>query len=270
MTLYYNIDSRFKWYDERLQSILKWTDDAPYIYEVYRASMKRAKELGHTIHLYGDGFAGLALEGYWDEYTSIDHKRFKLLDEVKIYVHEQNDLDCVTFDGDIILNSRLQIPEYNDVWFEYEETKKGIPWSDKVAFNYQIGNVYEEVLNVFKDCNTRRKFPYFNYDLEKAFNVGIIKFNSDKAKELLIKGFYDLKDFYLSQIESKFNLRQIGMLPSLMICQYNFFLLSEKNKLKVGYTQNFTSSSGSNDYIHYIGPTKYMDKCRAEVTKILL
>ena len=55
----------------------------------------------------------------------IDNIQFELLDDLKIWIHKNNDLDCVTFDGDIILTNKLKLPpNTDDAWFEYKETKK--------------------------------------------------------------------------------------------------------------------------------------------------
>ena len=76
-----------------------------YILTFYKLSMTRAKEFGHTISFYGCKYSIDFLKGYYDNCVDISNKKFELVDDLKLYVHETGDIDTITIDGDLILNN---------------------------------------------------------------------------------------------------------------------------------------------------------------------
>jgi len=262
MTLTYSFDNRMGWYDEESDMRTTWHTDKKYIYDMYKASMIRAKKYGYGIRFYGDSLSIKELDGYYDSCICIDNIQFELLDDLKIWIHKNNDLDCVTFDGDIILTNKLKLPpNTDDVWFEYKETKKGGPLSKK----FDMQNGYNTMLDIFKDADTEKYIPEFSYHNMVAWNVGFIKFNNQKTKDILLDGYYELKDFYLNKIDTSFEFRKKGMLPSLIVCQYHFGNLITYHKLKASALKSLNHKT----YDHWVGEIKFMEGCRDVVKSIL-
>ena len=90
--LFWSFDSRMNLYGA-----------TEYMYDLYRASMLRAKNLGYEINFYGDDVAINKFQGYVDHFYDITPIHFEIVDDLKLYIHTQHDLDCVTIDGDLIL-----------------------------------------------------------------------------------------------------------------------------------------------------------------------
>ena len=262
MILTYSFDSRMGLYDEESKNKSSWVSDKKYLYDMYKASMIRAKKYGYGINFYGDSDSIKNLEGYFDKSFCIDDINFDLVDDLKIWIHTQNDLDCVTFDGDIILSNKLNFEddENCDVWFENKETKKSV--LDKKWNTY---NGYASMLDIFKKHNTDKVVLNYSNTGGLACNVGIIKFNNLKTKKLLIDGYYELKKYYLETIEPIDNLRESNMIPSLIVCQYHFGNTINSNKL----TPNFLSNYNRDRYTHWVGEIKFHKTRKDEVYNIL-
>jgi len=170
--------------------------------------------------------------GWYDEDSDIRTKWHT--DKKYIYdmykasmIRANNDLDCITIDGDIILTDKLNMPpSTDDVWFEYKETKKNA--LDK---KFDIQNGYHTMIDIFKEADTQKYIPEFSYHNGVAWNVGFIKFNNQKTKDILLNGYYNLKNFYLTKIDNSFEFRKKGILPSLIVCQYHFGNLVTHHKL---------------------------------------
>lgn len=262
MTLTYSFDNRIGWYDEESDIRTKWHADKKYIYDMYKASMIRAKKYGYSISFYGDSFSIKQLKGYYDSCVCIDDVGdFQLLDDLKIWIHKNNNLDCITFDGDIILTNKLTLPPAtDDVWFEFKETKR-----QHLNKKFDHYNGYNTMLDIFKESDTKKYIPSFDYDNGIAWNVGFIKFNNQRAKDILLNGYYELRNFYLTQIDNSFEFRKKGLLPSLIVCQYHFGNLITKNKLNASCLKDYNNQS----YSHWVGEIKFMEGCREVVKSIL-
>jgi hypothetical protein len=124
--LFWSFDSRMNLYGA-----------TEYMYDLYRASMLRAKNLGYEINFYGDDVAINKFQGYVDNFYDITPIHFEIVDDLKLYIHTQNDLDCVTIDGDLILHERLMFPdpENNKLYFDFPETNKDILKEENNKYN---------------------------------------------------------------------------------------------------------------------------------------
>jgi len=261
MKLTYSFDNRMGWYDEDSDIRTKWHTDKKYIYDMYKASMIRAKKFEYEIVFYGDSLSIKELDGYYDSCICIDDIEFELLDDLKIWIHKNNDLDCITIDGDIILTDKLNMPpSTDDVWFEYKETKKNA--LDK---KFDIQNGYHTMIDIFKEADTQKYIPEFSYHNGVAWNVGFIKFNNQKTKDILLNGYYNLKNFYLTKIDNSFEFRKKGILPSLIVCQYHFGNLVTHHKLTASTLKDYNPKK----YSHWVGEIKFMEGCRDVVKSIL-
>ena len=251
MKLYYSFDKKINWHT-----------DYDYIYRMYRASMLSAKKHGHEIYFYGDSDSISKLYGSYDEFVCTDDVQFDLVDDLKIYIHTQEDLDCVTIDGDVFIG-RNGLPPMTDsmAWFEYKETKKqeinkkGIPY-----------NGYLPMLDVFDEFNTSDYIEDFIVDNLEACNVGVIKFNDENVKELFINSYFRFKDFFLKNIEPNYNFREQGMIPSLIVCQYYFASLATYYEIDIEFMYNHRRLY---PYRHFVGPNKFEDYAKNVIDDIL-
>jgi hypothetical protein len=262
MTLTYSFDSRMGLYDETSKTKTTCVSDLKYLYDMYKASMIRAREFGYKIKLYGDSITISNLKEYIDSSYCIDNIKFDLVDDLKIWIHTQNDLDCITFDGDIILTSRLDfMNDFGyDAIFENKETKKNV-----LNKEWDSYNGYVTMLEIFEKYNTDKLVKNYTNTNTFSCNVGVIKFNNQSTKDALISGYYEMKNHYLNNIEPIDNLRKKKLIPSLIICQYHFANTIESNKFNVG----FLSESNGHRYSHWVGGIKFYKVCIQEVYNIL-
>ncbi len=211
--------------------------DNDWVVIYYKAAMRRAKELGYTIKFYGCNFMYENLIDDIDEFVNIENEEFILTDDLKIFIHQKEGLDCVTIDGDIILESKLILPDDCDVLFETRllNTKNH-------KFNKYMG--------IFQKYNVPDNIKGFDYSGINAFNVGILKFNNLHTKQLLINRYYQFRKWYLETIEPTEKLTEWND-PSIIICEYYFARLIEKNNVSYKFCRDF------NDYTHYASELKF-------------
>lgn len=262
MILTYSFDSRMGLYDENSKTKTTTVSDLKYLYDMYKASMLRAKKFGYKIRFYGDTNSINTLEEYIDSSYCIDDLKFDLVDDLKIWIHTQNDLNCITFDGDIILNSQLDFMDNlnYDVIFENKETKKTV-----LNKEWDSYNGYTTMLDIFKKYDTDKIVSNYTNTNNTSCNVGVIKFNNQNTKDVLINGYYEMKEHYLKNIEPTNNLREKKLIPSLIVCQYHFGNKIESNKFNAG----FLSTLNKTRYSHWVGGIKFYEVCRNEVYNIL-
>jgi hypothetical protein len=214
--------------------------DNDWVVIYYKAAMRRARSLGYKIKFYGCNFMYENLIDDVDEFVNIEDEEFILTDDLKIFIHQKEDLDCVTIDGDIILESKLVLPEDCDVLFETKLLNSKNP-----KFN--------RYMNVFKKYNTSEYINSFDYDGLNACNVGVLKFNNLHTKNLLINRYYQFREWYLKTIEPTENLTQWND-PAIIICEYYFARLMDKNNISYKFCRDF------NDYTHYASELKFKQK----------
>ena len=220
-------------------------DKTDEVLELYKISMERAKSFGHTIKFYGCEYSLNYLKEYYDEFVNIDDINFDITDDLKIYIHSKEDINCITFDGDIILENKLHIDTSCDVLFEQiEEFETNLQYHEHVTF---------KMLDVFKKYKIDEKFKNFSFSPQYYFNVGVLKFKNQETKNLLIQSYYELKKYYLQNIEPYEKLIPQGLIVSIIICQYYFTNIIKVKNIKV----NFTKNNKQNKYIHYRGHLKF-------------
>ena len=250
VNLFWSFDSRMSKYPV-----------SEYQYDLYRASMVRAKSLGYEINFYGNNIAIEKLSSYIDNFYDITTKNFQIIDDLKLYIHTQHDLNCVTIDGDLILNERLKFidNETNKIFFDFPETDKDILKEEN-----NIYNGYGDLKRVLEKYNTKYYFPNINYKNDIACNTGIIKFNDQKIKELLIHEFNGLKNYYLNHIYpyANENFDTFNKIRFL-IAQYHFGCIVRNLEIPVGFLKEH------NDYNHFYGNKKYEDQNIEMVYNIL-
>jgi hypothetical protein len=234
--------------------------DKGYILDLYKSSMARAKSLGYNVNFYGDTDSINIFSGILDRAYDISHKEFLVVDDLKLYIHSQHNLDCVTIDGDLILEDELKFPDPNSnhVYFDFPETK-----NDILKEENNIYNGYGDLKMIFKKYNAMDYFPYFNYDNPFACNTGIIKFNDQETKNLFLSEFNKIQKFFAEKIqanEGDFNFKQIRFI----IAQYYYGCLIKNLKIPACFL------SGYNRYEHFYGNKKFESRTKHLVYKILM
>ncbi len=227
-------------------------DDNDWILLLFKASITRSKQLGYTIKLYGCNFAYDKLKDVIDEYVDITNEEFILTDDLKLYIHSKEDLDCITIDGDIILEHKLDLSKKCDIFFE----RKGQVKNSKSITKFQ------KYLNVFKKYDVESNINYFNYDVHYACNMGILKFNNQNIKDLFISSYYNFRKYYLDVIEPIENLTYKND-PAIIVCEYMFACIIEQTTTKVKFCKDF------NNYTHYMSNDKFTLKAWKHANDIL-
>lgn len=253
ISLFWSLDTRMNFYS-----------DAEYIVKLYKASMLRAKNLGYEINFYGDSTAISLFKNEIDTFYDISDYQFNVVDELKLYIHSQHDLSCVTIDGDLILKEPLKFPEAENthVYFEFPETK-----NDILQEKNNIFNGYGDLKRIFRKYNVKQEFKHFNYDNFFACNTGLIKFNNQTTKQLFISEFHKIKEFFNNNIKpveelnssNSFALKQIRFI----IAQYYFGCLAESLNIPILFLNNH------NSYDHFYGNKKFRLTTKDLVNNIL-
>lgn len=225
--------------------------DNEWVMNYFRASIKVSKKLGYKIKLYGCQYAYSFLNDLIDYYVDVTNENFILTDDLKMYIHSKEEMDCITIDGDIILGSPLYLPTDCDVLFE---TKLRVKRS-------KIKTKFNDYLEIFKKYPSEKLNNYFHFDGFYSCNVGLLKFNNQEVKNLLLKNYYDFREKYLQIIEPNENLIQKGD-PAIIVCEYNFACIIEKEKIDVKYCIEF------NNYRHYMSTDKLSEDFKKHIEKI--
>ena len=188
------------------------------------------------------------LKGYYEDSVSVEDIKFDITDDLKIYIHSKEPAGSITFDGDIILENKLEVDYNSDVVFETKEDF--VPdsiWQQESIF---------KIIDIFKKYKVDEVFENFSFEPQYLCNVGIIRFRTEKLKKLFVESYYELKDYYLKNIEPTEKLIPQGLIVSTVICQYCFTNICEKNNINYGFTLNYKN----NDYKHYYGHSKFHKK----------
>ncbi len=250
INLFWSYDSRMNLYH-----------DSGYMMDLYRSSMVRAKSLGYKINFYGDKNAIGYFSRIVDEFYDISDENFGVVDDLKLYIHSQQGLDCVTIDGDLILEERLQFSNFDSVhiYFDFPETKKDILKEEN-----NIYNGYGDLKRIFEKHRAKDYFPLFNYDNDFACNTGIIKFNNQVTKDLFLSEFKKIQTYFVQSIEplenSGFQMKQIRFI----LAQYYYGCLIKNLSIPTSFL------SGINRYEHFYGNKKFETRTKYLVYKILL
>lgn len=213
-------------------------NETDHVLKLYKISMERAKSLGHKIKFYGCDYSLNYLKDYYDVFANVENVEFEITDDLKIYVHTQEPAGSITFDGDIILHSKLSVDETSDIVFEQKE---------------RLQQCHRDILNIFKKYKMDEVFSDFSFDPKLVFNVGILRFKTEDIKNLFIDSYYKVRKYYLTNIEPTEKLITQGIIVSTIICQYYFTNICEKNNTNY----NFTKDYKSNKYKHYFGSLKF-------------
>lgn len=214
--------------------------DNQWVVIYYKAAMRRAKQLGYKIKFYGCDFMYDNLKDDIDSFVNVENEHFILTDDLKMYIHSKEDLNCITIDGDIILESKLNLPTDCDVLFE---TKLLNSKNKK----------FKKYMDIFKKYDIENSIKYFDYTGLHASNVGILKFNTQSSKDILLKAYYDFRKYYLETIEPIEKLTDWDD-PSIIVCEYYFTKVMNSVGISYKYCKDF------NDYTHYASETKFQQK----------
>jgi len=221
-------------------------DKTDHVLELYKVAMERANDFGHEVKFYGCDYCIDFLKGYYRESVSVENIDFDITDDLKMYIHSKEESGIVTIDGDLILNKKLKINENADVVFEQIEEvlpNKNPSWSQA-----------PEIFKSLEKYDVYNKFKHFIKGNDTMYNVGILYFKNNEIKKIFLDSFYNIKKWYLTNVEPNEKLIPKGVIVSVILCQYYFKCISDKNKLNVEFAEN------TNDYKHYFGHAKFHDK----------
>jgi len=263
MRLYYSFDSRLQG-NNAISRI--YDGKADYILDLYKFTMGLSKELGNEIIFYGDTKSIEYLRGYYDSSVCIDDVDIRFIDDLKMYIHSKEGLDCLTIDGDLVLHKNIE-SNGGDVWFEL---KRRFDYK-KFATNRNVEYMYKYQLAFFRKIVD--KVVDLNFECESYINVGLIKFNNQKVKDYFLDSFYKLRNLYINEAYTKMNKLKIpshpnmGPVPSLILTQYNFACIEENNpSFDVRYYNDLyvkenpkNATYKSEYYNHFIGDSKWKD-----------
>ena len=263
MKLYYSFDSRLQG-NNVLSPIYEGRTD--YILDLYKFTMGGSKELGNEIIFYGDTKSIEYLRGYYDSSVCIDDVDIRFMDDLKMYIHSQEGLDCMTIDGDLVLHKNIE-SNGGDVWFEL---KRRFDYK-KLQTDKNVEYLYKYQLSFFRKIVD--KVVDLNFECESYINVGLIKFNNQKVKDYFLDSFYKLRTLYINEVSPKMNELTIpthpnmSIVPSLILTQYNFSCIAENNpSFDVRYYNDLYVKENPDDatynsqyYNHFIGESKWKD-----------
>ena len=206
----------------------------------YKLSMSRAREFGHQVIFYGCDKMLKALDGYYDKGVDVSNEYFRLIDDLKIFIHENEPIDIVTIDGDVILNKPLVIDKSVDIVFDKYE--------DLSYYNF-----YHKQFDFFKknNKNIENEVKYLNFNWDRACNVGVLCFNNEEVRDLFIDYYFKFHKYFFDNVLSEGD--EAKARHSCVVCQYYMYCLVKSYGLKVSLTRNY----GDNDYKHYIGESKW-------------
>ena len=213
-----------------------------HILKLYKISMERAKNLGHGIKFYGCEYSLNFLKGYYEDSVNIENIKFDITDDLKIYIHSKEPAGSITFDGDIILENKLEVDETSDIIFEQkEEFVPDSPWQWDTIF---------KILDIFKKYKVDEVFEDFSFEPKHLCNVGVLRFRTEEVRNLFIDSYYKLRRYYLTNIEPTEKLIPQGLIVSTVICQYNFTNICEKNNINYIFTHNYKNNNYKQYYCH--------------------
>ena len=216
----------------------------------FSASMIRSKQLGYQIKLYGCQTTLDYLNGYYDIGVLVDSNQFVFTDDLKIYIHKNEDLNCITIDGDIILYERLNIPNDCDIIFDRRGKIK----------NKDFNSKYYKIFNILRNFNIEDDIKYFDFKGVDAFNVGILKFNNSEIKSNMLSSYDTIREYFYKNI---YPIIGDEMDLSVMFCEYYFSRIIKINNISTKY---FSESSS---YEHYFYNKKFSKKYKNDIEKIL-
>jgi len=226
-------------------------DNNDYQMQFYRASIIRSKQLGYTIKLYGCDYTYNKLKDVVDEWVDITTKEFILTDDLKIFIHSNENLNCITIDGDLILESNLILSENCDLIVDRIGRTK-----------LKSLTKFQKYLTIFKDYDITTNVNYFNYNIPYACGVGILKFNNIETKQLFLSTYYNFRDYFLNNIKPDIRLQKTDD-PSIIICEYMFACLL------YGTNRTGGECSSINNYVHYMSDKKFTQTALKHIDSIL-
>tara|TARA_B100001564_G_C20607473_1_gene655882 strand:+ start:169 stop:927 length:759 start_codon:yes stop_codon:yes gene_type:complete len=215
-----------------------------YVLDLYKASMIKARDYGHSIKLYGCDFTLEYLKGYYDSKVNISNIDCLITDDLKMYIHSIEPAGSITFDGDIILNSELKINKSADIVFERRERMRHIVQGKK--------HYMPPLLKIFSKYKAAKHVQDFNYNELRYYNVGILYFRTEEIKNSFLNAYYNIRKFYLDKIEPTEKLISKNIIVSSMLSQYYFACIVNTNNIEC----DFTLRHSENSYMHYLGNFK--------------
>lgn len=197
----------------------------------YANSIASAKKLGYTTEIYSDC-------DWFDNLVDIKHNvlsKFSFWDAFKTIPLNRND-NYMLVDGDVIFHNKLpELDNSIDVYFDGWES-----WL----------SIYDECVNELDAMGISNIIPEWRVKKQRVMNIGTLKINNVKLKELYLDRWFKLYEFCN---QNKNNIKTFEMCCTIT-SQYLLTLLCDKFNI-----HNFSNRLRTpNDYyIHHVGSEKY-------------
>lgn len=136
--------------------------------EWIQKSIQSARDLNYNVELYTNDKSfsdGLDL----DKVHFIDDK-YQIWDSFKLWVLENRTDDYLLSDSDVIFKNRLEFEKDKDIYFDGIETQN---------WNW----VYESTMKYLKSNSIFSSIPFWTYQKQPIYNVGVLKINNEKLRE---------------------------------------------------------------------------------------
>lgn len=187
------------------------------IHQLYCKSIECGSKFYKTC-LYTTIYGYEIFKGLVDEIVIVPESfNYTFLADLKFYVIEKEKSPFILIDGDLFIESKLNIDTECDFAVEYEIS------TDKPR-QYLIYN------KCFINEGIKNVIPYWENELP-SYNLGLIYVNNSEHSKKMCEDYKKVKEFYNTYIEPKYDLDQ----PSVTGAQYFFFLFCNHYKLKVDF-----------------------------------
>jgi hypothetical protein len=197
----------------------------------YTNSINSAKLLGYKTELYSNC-------DWFDDLVDIKHivtDEFVFWDAFKTIPLNRND-DYILVDGDVIFHNRLpKLDDSVDVYFDGWES-----WL----------SIYDDCVNELDGLGISDIIPEWKVKKQRVMNIGTLKINNHKLKELYLDRWFKLYEF----CKVRKNSLSTFDLCCTITSQYLLTILSD------GFnTYNFSNRlrTPNEYYTHYVGKEKY-------------
>jgi hypothetical protein len=213
------------------------------IVELYKKSYEINSNF-HDIKLYTDMESVELLESHFNEIEIVDTSDLLFLDDLKFKVLPKISNNEILCDGDLFLRKKLNILDnvdiLCDILFEIENT-----------VNHDFYDYYRETSEVLVQNGIKKIFPFYENNLEKVINVGLLWFRDKRVKNDFVDNYFLQKNWIIENgLEKKYNFTK-DYKKTVTFSQYFLTIFANEKQLQVKSFRDYC------DYIHYSGDIKF-------------
>lgn len=185
------------------KGVLNNVAEHKYIQWLFRKSILTSPSY-YTKIIYTDAESKDVFSDIVDEVIIRDPKPFILLDDLKFEIVRKLKGEFLICDGDLFIDEPLNIPTNVDMAFEY----KGL--AESIILKWK---------NVLLDEGIVEKVPIWGLDNKSYWNLGLMYFNNDKAKNDLADEYFKTQQFYSKNIDPKYQYNKNNVMFSACAAQ---------------------------------------------------